>query len=111
VHSRKTPARVAADYKAFVDAIHAKLPQTRIVIMSIKPSLARWALVDKIRDTNRVVQEMVAKDPKRLAYVDVFTPMIGSDGRPLWFQQYSHQRPKTQCPGCCQIATEDRPLT
>ena len=78
----KTPARVAADYKAFVNAIHAKLPQTRIVIMSIKPSLARWALVDKMRDTNRLVQEMVAKDPKRLAYVDVFTPMIGSDGRP-----------------------------
>ena len=78
----KTPARVAADYKAFVNAIHAKLPQTRIVIMSIKPSLARWALVEKMRDTNRLVQEMVAKDPKRLAYVDVFTPMIGSDGRP-----------------------------
>ena len=78
----KTPARVAADYKAFVDAVHAKLPQTRIVIISIKPSLARWALVDKTRDTNRLVQEMVAKDPKRLAYVDVFTPMLGSDGRP-----------------------------
>jgi lysophospholipase L1-like esterase len=82
LNAGKTPAQVAADYKTFVDAIHAKLPGTRVVIISIKPSLARWALVDKTRDTNRRVQEMVAQDPKGLAYVDVFTPMLGSDGRP-----------------------------
>jgi lysophospholipase L1-like esterase len=78
----KSPAQVAAGYKTFVDAIHAKLPRTRIVIISIKPSLARWALVDKMRDTNRRVQELVGKDSTRLAFVDVFTPMLGADGRP-----------------------------
>jgi lysophospholipase L1-like esterase len=78
----KTPAQVAADYKAFVDAIHAKLPRTRIVIISIKPSLARWALADQQRETNRLLREMAAKDPQGLAFVDVFPAMLGDDGKP-----------------------------
>jgi lysophospholipase L1-like esterase len=78
----KSPAQVAADYKEFVDVILAKRPNTRIVIISIKPSLARWALVDQMRETNRRVQQLVAADPAHLAYVDVFTPMLGTDGKP-----------------------------
>jgi lysophospholipase L1-like esterase len=82
INAGKSPAQVAADYKRFVDAVHAQLPRTRIVIVSIKPSLARWALADKMKETNRLVQELVARDPQRLAYVDVFTPMLGADGTP-----------------------------
>ena len=52
------------------------------MIIGIKPSLARWALADKMRDTNRRVQELVASDPARLAYVDVFASMLGPDGKP-----------------------------
>jgi lysophospholipase L1-like esterase len=78
----KSPAAVAADYRRFVAAVHAKLPATRIVIVSIKPSLARWAIVDKMRETNRLVERMVAGDRKRLAFVDVFTPMLRADGKP-----------------------------
>ncbi len=82
LNAGKSPARVAADYQRFVDAVHEKLPRTRIVIVSIKPSLARWALADKMKETNRLVEQLVARDPQRLAYVDVFTPMLGPDGKP-----------------------------
>jgi lysophospholipase L1-like esterase len=82
LNSGKSPEQVAADYQRFVDAVHAVLPKTRIVIIGVKPSLARWALADKARDTNRRVQHLVARDPKRLAYVDVFQPMLGAAGRP-----------------------------
>jgi lysophospholipase L1-like esterase len=78
----KTPAMVAADYKRFVAAVHRRLPATRVVIIAIKPSPARWSIVDKARETNRLVQEMVRRDRKRLAFVDVFTPMLGRDGKP-----------------------------
>ena len=56
----KSPAEVAGDYRRFVEAVHSALPKTRVVIIGIKPSLARWALADKMRDTNRRVQELVA---------------------------------------------------
>jgi lysophospholipase L1-like esterase len=82
INAGKSPAQVAADYQRFVDAVHAKLPRTRIVIVSIKPSLARWALADKMKEANTLLQQLVAKDPQRLAYVDVFSRMLGPDGKP-----------------------------
>ena len=35
-----------------------------------------------MRETNRRFAERCARDPLRLAYVDVATPMLGKDGRP-----------------------------
>lgn len=81
LNSGKTPAQVAADMKRFVAAVHAALPRTRIAIISIKPSLARWKLVDRMREANRLVQQIAAGDP-RLTYVDVFPLMLGPDGKP-----------------------------
>jgi lysophospholipase L1-like esterase len=77
----KTPEQVAADFKEFVQAIHSKLPKTRIVFVCIKPSLARWKLIDKIRNTNELIADFCKSD-NRLVYVDVATPMLGPDGKP-----------------------------
>ena len=72
---------VCSDYKSLVRSIHTNLPTTRIAYISIKPSLARWNLVDKIRKTNRLIKEYSAQD-RQLAYIDIFTPMLGKDGTP-----------------------------
>ena len=76
----KTPATVAGDFQEFVRKVHAGLPQTRIVFIAIKPSIRRWALVDKVREANRLIRAVTEKD-ERLVYVDVDEPMIG-DGKP-----------------------------
>lgn len=81
IASGKSPEAVFRDYKAFVALIRSALPDTRIAFISIKPSGARWALVDKIRATNALVRGYTATDP-RLIYVDAFTPMLGADGLP-----------------------------
>ena len=75
------PAQVAADYRAFVGAVRAALPSTRIVFISLKPSPSRWRLVDQQREANRLVREIVARDTLQ-SFVDVFTPMLGTNGRP-----------------------------
>ena len=77
----KTPEHLLADFQAFVQKVHSELPRTPIYFISIKPSLLRWKLVDKIRETNRLIAEEIQKDPS-LHYVDVFTPMLGTDGKP-----------------------------
>lgn len=77
----RTPAQVLADYRAFVGMVRRQLPATRIVYVSIKPSPSRWALVDSMRAANRLVREEVARDTLQ-SYVDVFSPMLGADGRP-----------------------------
>jgi lysophospholipase L1-like esterase len=77
----KSPATVFCDYRAFVALVRRALPETRIVFISIKPSPSRWARVDRIRTANALVRQYAATDP-RLLYVDVFTPMLGPNGRP-----------------------------
>ncbi len=77
----KAPDRVAADFMTLAREVHARLPGTRVLFLAIKPSLARWALVGPMRETNRQIQAYCGSDP-RLLYVDVHTPMIGPGGLP-----------------------------
>jgi lysophospholipase L1-like esterase len=77
----KSPEEVFADFKALARTIHRKLPRTRVRFISIKPSPSRWRLADKIKAANQLIAEFCGQD-KRLAYIDVFSPMLGTDGRP-----------------------------
>jgi lysophospholipase L1-like esterase len=77
----KTPEQVAADFQAFTRVVHDRLPKTRIVYLSIKPSLARWSLLDKGKKANDLIAEQCKKDD-RLKFVDVGTALLGSDGKP-----------------------------
>ena len=61
--------------------VHAALPATRIAFIGIKPSIQRWALVDKVRAANTLVRDFAATD-ERLGFVDVDGPMLGWDEKP-----------------------------
>ncbi|MEQ8791730.1 MAG: SGNH/GDSL hydrolase family protein [Pirellulaceae bacterium] len=77
----KTPKRVAADFAQFVEKVHAALPKTKIVFVAIKPSLARWNIVGKVRSANKMIAKQCQQN-ELLTYVDVDTPMLGEDGKP-----------------------------
>ena len=77
----RTPQQVLTDFQAFAGRVHAALPSTRIAFIGIKPSLARWALIEKVRDANRLVRDACDRDD-RLGFVDVDGPMLGWDGKP-----------------------------
>lgn len=77
----KVPAQVFRDFQSFVEIIHRKLPETRLVFVSLKPSLARLHMIDKFRETNRLIRDYVRLDDK-VVYVDVFNPMLDGSGQP-----------------------------
>jgi lysophospholipase L1-like esterase len=77
----RTPEQILADYKAFVTKIRAALPATRIAFIGIKPSIQRWALVDKMRAANALVRDYAGTD-ERLGFIDVDGPMLGWDEKP-----------------------------
>ncbi|MGL4511839.1 MAG: GDSL-type esterase/lipase family protein [Lacipirellulaceae bacterium] len=77
----KSPERVAADFDRFATLVQAALPSTRILYVSIKPSLQRWELASQQREANRRIRARCDADP-RLRYVDVWPAMLGPDGRP-----------------------------
>ena len=78
----RTPEQVAGDYATFAAWVRRTLPSTRIVYVSIKPSPSRWSLVDSMKRTNALIASQIARD-SLATYVDVFTPMIGPNGRPM----------------------------
>ena len=77
----KMPEQVFEDYKAFVSTVRRSLPQTRIAFISIKPSPARASLIENMRAANELIRMYTAHD-KSLVYIDVFTKMLGADGKP-----------------------------
>jgi lysophospholipase L1-like esterase len=77
---KKAP-QVAADFRKFVETIHAKLPKTKILFIAIKPSIKRWNLSGEMKRANTLIAKQCEKNP-RLVYIDIFRPMLGKDGKP-----------------------------
>ncbi len=75
------PAQVAGDFREFVRIVHKELPETEIIYLSIKPSVARWKIVEELRTANRLIEEECKKD-RLLRFLDVATPLLGDDGKP-----------------------------
>lgn len=76
-----SPMQVLEHFASFANAVRAELPDTRISYISIKPSPSRAALLPKIRETNNVMTAYMTTLANS-DFIDVFTPMLGADGRP-----------------------------
>jgi lysophospholipase L1-like esterase len=77
----KTSEQVVVDAEKFVRKVRAKLPDVRIVFIGLKPSIARWIQVDRMRTTNTMLRQLCERDD-RIAYMDVDGPMMGWDEKP-----------------------------
>lgn len=77
----KTPDRVLSDFKAFVKKVRAALPKTRITYISIGISPSRWKDVEQVKAANKMIADYIKSDEK-LAFIDFFPSVLGSDGKP-----------------------------
>ena len=77
----KSAETVTSEYRKFVKVVHARLPNSRIVFIAIKPSIKRWSFADENAKANAAILEICKKD-ERLDYADIWKPMIGEDGKP-----------------------------
>jgi lysophospholipase L1-like esterase len=77
----KSPAQIAKDFKRLVYKVHWRLSGTRIFVLSVKPSPARWHLKDQVLRTNQLIEEY-SKTEKNVKFIDVFSSMLGADGTP-----------------------------
>jgi lysophospholipase L1-like esterase len=92
-----TPQKVLEDFKKLVATVRPELPETRILFIAVKPSPKRWNLADRQREANRLVREFTQTDLKRLGFIDVYTPMLGDDGKPrpeLFVEDQLHMNAK-----------------
>jgi lysophospholipase L1-like esterase len=76
-----TPQDVAAHFDQYAAKLHAALPQTTLVVISIKPSLARWPVARQMREANALIQQHIKASPW-IEFVDIQDQMLGADGKP-----------------------------
>src|SRR5258705_2797792 len=81
VEANHTPAQIAGDFTAFERKVHAALPTTEIVFISIKPSIRRFPWIEQIKGANALVREYCATHP-HLTFVDILQQLLGPDGKP-----------------------------
>lgn len=92
----KSPEQVAKDFETLLGKIRTALPDTKVIYLAIKPSISRWKLIDKMRDTNRRIEAIAATDPL-VTVVSSEQEMLGPDGKPrpeLFQKDGLHMSPK-----------------
>lgn len=73
--------RILDTFHQFVAKVREELPECRIYVLSIKPSIARWNIWPQVQEMNQRFREASQNDPL-LSYVDVTQSMLNRDGEP-----------------------------
>lgn len=80
IHNGRLPAELAADFAAFVETVHKRLPKTEITFISLCGVPDRWPEKDKNELLNSMIRQMALNMP-HVSYVDAWNISLGSDGR------------------------------
>lgn len=75
------PEAFLAKFKEFVAKVHKVLPQTRIYVLAVKPSISRWKIWPSMKKSNELLKAECDKNDL-LTFIDIATPMLGEDGTP-----------------------------
>ncbi|MEN6385014.1 MAG: GDSL-type esterase/lipase family protein [Phycisphaerales bacterium] len=78
---KKPPQMVLADFEALFFKVRKELPKTKIVVISTKPSIARWKFWPQMLEANNYI-EIFCKKQQNTAFVDVSKVMLDSAGQP-----------------------------
>lgn len=74
-----TTDMILADLETIISRIHDTLPETRIYVLSVKPSVLRWSNWDKAQEVSEGYRAIARHDPL-VYYVDVATPFLYNNG-------------------------------
>ena len=81
INAKVMPPEIAANFRAFVDRVHAKLPQTRIIYSAIIRAPQKQEYWDRVDAANTLIRDYCAAD-KRLSFVDLNPAVFTADGKP-----------------------------
>jgi lysophospholipase L1-like esterase len=96
INAGKSVDSVFHDIALFVQKVRQQLPETRLVIFSIKPSPSRLTLLPKQQELNKRLRKL-AKRTKKVYFLDTATPMLDASSKPnpaLFIQDMLHMKPE-----------------
>ncbi|WP_339675402.1 SGNH/GDSL hydrolase family protein [Cyclobacterium marinum] len=82
ISSGKSTDEILMTFNLITSKIHEALPETEIVIISPKPSVARWKLADQYLELNKKLKKFT-KSEKYMKYADLWKPMLNKDKEPM----------------------------
>lgn len=77
----KTADEVFQHFEALLRLWKQKASRSKFIFISLKPSPVRYEKISEVRKANELIRQRL-KEEKRATFVDVFTPMLGPDGKP-----------------------------
>ncbi len=75
------PDAVLASLETLQNKVAAQLGETPFAFISIKPSLQRFGILDRILAVNEGAQRLMSTRPQSF-YIDIATPSLQNDGTP-----------------------------
>ena len=73
---------VAKRFKTLYENIRAKYPEIPILYISMKPSISRWALKDRMIDANKSIKKYLERK-KKAKFLSIWEIMLDKNGMPL----------------------------
>lgn len=74
------PKEMILDHlEQIIARVHETLPETRVYVLSVKPSILRWGVWPVAQEVSAGYKAIADADPL-VYYVDVATPFLNSDG-------------------------------
>ena len=72
--------KIIGQFEQIVARVHKELPQTRIYVLSVKPSLARQGVWDNAKRVSAGLHAIAKSDPL-VHYIDVANPFLQANGQ------------------------------
>lgn len=77
------PIDVLNRFKKLYNILRIKLPtKTPIVFLSLKPSIARWSMHERMAASNNLIKNFISTQ-KNIQFLDVYSKMLDTDGTPF----------------------------
>lgn len=81
--AKKSPEQITDDTRKIVEKLKKDLPETRLVLIGVKPSIKRWSLREKQIETNKQLAKLIEDQKSPLyEFIDLGPVLLDSSGQP-----------------------------
>ncbi len=77
----KSPQQIFDDYKTFIARFNKDFPHSKLIFISIKPSILRWKKWPLMQQTNQLIRKF-NEQHANLFYLDLAKVLLDKDGKP-----------------------------